>query len=96
MIRKQSNNQVNQLKKKHIKLHKDDVIYETPMRSSKLRKCKDGRGVGVERKPMKDTIDFNDETPYPRVNNRSKATSNVVHETPYLKYKIKCQESGQC
>lgn len=54
------------------------------MRSSKLRKCKDGREVGVERKEMKATINFIDETPYPRVNNRSKATLDVVHETPYL------------
>ncbi|GLJ30517.1 hypothetical protein SUGI_0604090 [Cryptomeria japonica] len=83
MIRKQSNSQINHSKKKHSKADKGDVVYETPMRSSKLRKYKDGKAVVVGRKETKTTIDFVDETPYPRTNYRLKATSDIVHETPY-------------
>ncbi|KAH9310357.1 hypothetical protein KI387_025392 [Taxus chinensis] len=83
ITKKQSNSHLNQLKKKHVKVDKGYVIYETPMRSSKLRKYKDGKAVMVEREETKTAIDVIHETPYPRTNYRLGGTSDIVHETPY-------------
>ncbi|XP_057836298.2 uncharacterized protein LOC131046555 [Cryptomeria japonica] len=94
MIRKQSNSQVSRAKKKHLKADKGDVIYETPMRSSKMRKNKNGKAVAVERKETTTTTDFVDETLYPRTNHRLKATSDIVHETPYPIPKVQNHMSG--
>lgn len=96
IIKKQSKTHVNLLKKRN-KIGEGDVVYETPINPSKLRKYGDGKAVAAARKQIKSAVDVVHETPYPLSKVRdfvTEHTGDIVNETPYPISKIQHHDTG--
>lgn len=96
ITRKQSKTHVNLLKKRN-KVGEGNVVYETPLNPSKLRKYGDGNTVVAAKKKTQSAVDVVHETPYPLSKVRdyvAEGIRDIVNETPYPISKVQNQSSG--